>query len=531
MEKFDLYRDIRTRTNGEIYVGIVGPVRTGKSKFARKYVAQLVLPALEEPAQSAARDEMPSSASGRLVTTVEPKFIPRKAVPVPTGDGSTMAVRLVDCVGFLVPGAEGVEEDGKPRMVKTPWSEQPVPFAEAARVGTKKVITDHATVALVITTDGSFGELPRESFLEAEKKAILELQQIGKPFFVILNSAKPFSEEARTVAAQIASAYGVHVEIMNCEQIGSGEISGIFEQFLLEFPLTRVVFQIPKWVEMLDQDHWLKQSLFASARDFMQGKHTVRDVSSSVGYGKRVPALQADTDISGSLANPAASSNIRRGRNEEKSVPQKGDFTDNPNVKRAAMDPPNLMDGSARVIVELQDSLYYDVLSEMTGTEIRSEYQLISLLSEMSVRKREYDLVSDALRAVRQSGYGVIAPQKEEISIKEPTVIRQGNRYGVRITAEAPSIHLIRADVVTELSPVVGNEEQAKDLIAYINKNANTEAGAWSTLIFGKSIEQLVDDGIHSKLFSVNEECQRKLQTAMKRIVNESKGRFLLILI
>ncbi|MCD7746182.1 MAG: stage IV sporulation protein A [Lachnospiraceae bacterium] len=495
MEKFDLYKDIRTRTNGEIYVGIVGPVRTGKSTFARKFVEQLVLPVLEEPALSAARDEMPSSASGRLVTTVEPKFIPRRAVPVPVGDGSTMAVRLVDCVGFLVPGAEGVEEDGKPRMVKTPWSEQPVPFAEAARVGTQKVIKDHATVALVVTTDGSFGELPRESFLEAEKTAIQKLQQIGKPFFVILNSARPFSEEARAAAAQIASAYGVHVEIMNCEQIGTSEIAGIFEQFLLEFPLTRVVFQIPKWVEMLDGDHWLKQSLFASAKEFMQGKRTVRDVASAaVGAGKGV-------------------------------------FAENENVKRAALEPPDLMDGSARVTVELLDSLYYDVLCEMTGAEIRSEYQLISLLSEMSARKKEYDLVSEALQSARMSGYGVIAPQKEEISIKEPAVVRQGNRYGVKITAQAPSLHLIRADVITEVSPVVGSEEQANDLIAYINKNANTDEGEWSTLIFGKSIEQLVDDGIRAKLFSVNEECQGKLQTAMKRIVNESKGRFFLIVL
>ncbi|MCD8398222.1 MAG: stage IV sporulation protein A [Lachnospiraceae bacterium] len=489
MEKFDLYKDIRMRTNGEIYVGIVGPVRTGKSTFVRKFVEQLVLPELNGHDRTAARDEMPASASGKMVTTVEPKFIPKEAARLSAGDGTTMAIRLVDCVGFPVPGAEGLEEDGKPRLVKTPWQEQPMPFEEAARIGTQKVISDHATVGLVITTDGSFGELPRESFLEAEKESILKLRQMGKPFVVIVNSALPSSEQAKAVASQISSAYSVRTLVLNCEQMRQTEIWQVFEQLLPEFPLTRVIFHIPKWVETLQPDHWLKQSLFASARTTMQGMHTLSDVS------------RAEL------------------------------FPDNPYVKRAKLDHEDFALGSAEIVVSLQDSLYYEILSEMTGADIRSEYQLISLVSEMAAKKVQYEAVAEALESVRRTGYGVIAPQKEEIRMQEPVVVRQGNRFGVKITAEAPSIHLLRADVVTEVAPIVGSEEQAKDLIAYMKQNENTEDGVFHTLIFGKSVEQLVDDGIRSKLGSVNEECQTKLQNAMKRIVNESKGRIIFILL
>ncbi|MCD7819831.1 MAG: stage IV sporulation protein A [Lachnospiraceae bacterium] len=491
MEKFDLYKDIRMRTNGEIYVGIVGPVRTGKSTFARKFIEHLALPALTDHAQSAARDEMPASASGKTITTVEPKFIPREAIRVPVGEEGEIAVRLVDCVGFLVPGAEGTEENGSPRMVKTPWQEEPLPFSEAARIGTQKVITDHATVGLVITTDGSFGELSRESFLDAEKQAILQLQQIGKPFFVIVNSTRPFSEEAKAAAAWISSAYAVHTIVLNCEQLGLNEIQQVFEEFLLEFPLKRVIFHIPKWVETLSQEHWLKQSLFQSVKNSMQGMRKLRDVTE----------------------------------------PKSGFTLDNQYIKSVKTERTDLAEGSVEVNVSLPDALYYQVLSEMTGADISSEYQLISLVKEMSAKKKEYDTVAEAMSAVRQTGYGVISPGKDEIIMKEPEIVRHGNRYGVKVTAEAPSIHLLRADVMTEIAPIVGSEEQAKGLIAYIKENENTEEGAWSTLIFGKSIEQLVEEGIQTKLSSVGEECQMKLQNAMKRIVNESKGKIIFILL
>ncbi|MCC8137398.1 MAG: stage IV sporulation protein A [Clostridiales bacterium] len=489
MEKFDLYRDIRTRTNGEIYVGIVGPVRTGKSTFARKFVEQIVLPALEEPARSAARDEMPASASGKTITTVEPKFIPQKAVKLPVSDGNTMSVRLVDCVGFPVPGAEGTMEDGNPRMVKTPWKEKPVPLSEAAKIGTEKVIEEHATIGLVVTADGSFGELSGDSFLEAEKQAIVQLRQIGKPFLVIVNSARPESDLAKNTAERISAAYGVYAKPYDCERLTAGDIRQILSECLLEFPLVRVAFQIPGWAELLPKEHWLKQSLLENVRTVMKGLHTVRDL-------------------------------------------EKADFLcKNPYIKRAKLEHTSLSDGSAEVTYTLLDSLYYEILSEMTGADIHSEYQLISLISEISGNKKQYESIAEALQSARQTGYGVVPPQKEEITIREPEVIRQGNRYGVKITADASSIHLLRAEVVTEISPIVGSEEQANDLIAYIRENEKTEDGAWSTLIFGKSIEQLVEDGIRTKLMSVNEDCQVKLQSAMKRIVNESKGRlFILVL-
>ncbi|MDY3250304.1 MAG: stage IV sporulation protein A [Candidatus Choladocola sp.] len=489
MEKFDLYKDIQMRTGGEIYVGIVGPVRTGKSTFVRKFVEQMVLPELEHQEKTVTRDEMPSSASGRTVTTVEPKFIPRDAAQIQLGDGSVMKVRLVDCVGFLVPGAEGTEENGIPRMVKTPWQPQPVPFPEAARIGTQKVISDHATIGIVVTTDGTFGEIPRTSFLEAEKEAITKLQQIGKPFLVIVNSARPHSEEAKQTAEFLRNSYGVTCMILNCEQMGASDIYRVFEQFLLEFPLTRVVFQIPKWTETLENSHWLKQDLFQAVKKFMQNLRTVRDIT-------------ADTPI-----------------------------LDSKYVKKTKVENVDLSSGNAELAVAVQDNLYYEILSEMTGADIRSEYQLISMVREMAGMKKEYDSVVSAILAVRQTGYGVITPEKDEIVMEEPVIIRQGNRYGVKIKASSPSIHLIRAEIETEIAPIVGSESQAEDLITYMKNREQENDGAWNTLIFGKSIEQMVEEGIRTKLSSIGEESQQKLQDTMKKIVNESKGKLICIII
>lgn len=489
MEKFDLYKDMQMRTGGEIYAGIVGPVRTGKSTFVRKFIEHLVLPELEDQQFALAKDEMPSSASGKMVTTVEPKFIPREAAQIEVGDGTLMKVRLVDCVGFLVPGAEGTENNGQPRMVKTPWQEEPIKFADAARIGTQKVISDHATVGIVITTDGSFGELPRSSFLEAEKEAIMQLKKLGKPFLVIVNSAKPYSEEARAAAEYLQNTYGVFCMIQNCEQMGRNEIHAIFEQFLLEFPLTRVVFQIPKWAETLENTHWLKQDLFQAAQKSMKNLHSVRDI-----YG---------TSFS----------------------------MDSQYIKKTKVENVDLSSGMAEVLVVMQDPLYYEVLSEMTGTDIRSEYQLISLVREMSQLKKEYEAVSSAVASVKQTGYGVITPLKDEIQMEEPVVIRQGNKYGVKIKASSPSIHLIKAEIETEIAPIVGSESQAQDLIDYMKEKGQSEEGNWNALIFGKSVEQMVEEGIRTKLSSIGEESQQKLQETMKRIVNESRGKLVCIII
>ncbi|MFR8547595.1 MAG: stage IV sporulation protein A [Lachnospiraceae bacterium] len=489
MEKFNLYKDIQMRTGGEIYVGIVGPVRTGKSTFVRKFVEQLVLPELSAQERDRTKDEMPASASGKTVTTVEPKFIPRRAAQIEIGDGTVMQVRLVDCVGFLVPGAEGAEENGMPRMVKTPWQEEELPFSEAARIGTQKVITDHATIGIVMTTDGSFGDLPRSSFLEAEKEAITQLSRLGKPFLVIVNSAKPYGEEAKSAAEFIRNTYGVSCLTMNCEQMGQGDIQKVFEQFLLEFPLTRVVFQVPKWTETLENDHWLKRELFQTVRAAMQELRCVRDI------------YQEDFRLESEY------------------------------IKKSKVEHVDLASGGAEVSVTMQEPLYYEILSEMTGTDIRSEYQLISIVREMARLKQEYENVASAVSAVKQTGYGVITPQKTEISMEEPVVIRQGSRYGVKIRASAPSIHLIRADIETEIAPIVGSEAQAEDLITYMKASKEQENGEGNALIFGKSVDQMVEDGIRTKLSSIGEESQIKLQETMKRIVNDSRGRLICIII
>lgn len=488
MEKFDLYKDIQRRTGGEIYAGIVGPVRTGKSTFARKFVEYLVLPELTDAKRSMTKDAMPLSASGRTVTTVEPKFIPREAVPLSVGDGTDMKVRIVDCVGFLVPGAEGIEENGVPRMVKTPWQEQPVSLPEAARLGTQKVIREHATVALIVTTDGSFGELPRSAFLDAERESITELLRIGKPFLVIVNSANPRGEAARETAGYLQQTYGITPMLLNCEQMEKSDLYRVFEQFLLEFPLTKISFQIPGWVEMLENTHWLKKELFETVRQAMQKLKTVRDVT---------------TD---------------------------GQILASQYIKQTKLEQMELSDGSAAVTVWMQEPLYYQVLSEMTGAEIQSEYQLISIVREMAQRKKEYEQVAAAVEAVRQTGYGVIAPQREEIRVENPQVMKQGSRYGVKIRAASPSIHLIRADIETEIAPIVGSEQQAKDLIEYMKQNGQ-EDGMWNTLIFGKSVEQMIEEGIRTRLASIGEESQQKLQDTMKRIVNESRGRIICIIL
>ncbi len=489
MEKFDLYKDIQARTGGEIYVGVVGPVRTGKSTFIRKFMEQLVLPGLAEQERKRATDELPASAAGRTVTTVEPKFIPRESFPLSLGDETAMRVRLVDCVGFTVPGAEGLTEDGAPRMVHTPWSKEPISFSEAAKTGTRKVITDHATIGLVITTDGSFGELPRQSFLEAEKETIEELKAIGKPFLVVVNSADPYGKDAKDTAAYLLKTYGENCVILNCEQLKKEEIFTIFEQFLLEFPLTRIVFQIPRWIETLENTHWLKQELFEGVRQKLKGLKTIRDLY-----------------------------------REDLLVPGE-------HIRKTKLESVDLSTGAAEVALSVDEALYYQILSEMTDTEIRSEYQLISIIREMAKLRKEYEAVALAVSEVKQKGYGIITPSRDEIRLEEPVLIHQGNKYGVKIKATSPSIHLIRAEIETELAPIVGSESQAQDLISYMKENAASEEGPWKTLIFGKSMEQMVDDGIRAKLSVISEGTRQKLQNALKRIVNSSGGRLICIIL
>ncbi len=486
----NLYRDIQSRTGGEIYIGVVGPVRTGKSTFIKRFMDLLVIPSITDEAEKTrAQDELPQSSGGKTITTTEPKFIPKEAASITLSGDVNVRVRLVDCVGFMVDGAAGHMEDEEERLVKTPWYDYEIPFTQAAEVGTKKVISDHSTIGIVVTTDGSIGELKRESYLAPEEKTIQELKKLHKPFLVLVNSARPHGEEALRAADQIQEKYHVPALAVNCEQLRKDDINKIMESVLYEFPVTMLEFYMPKWVEMLPNTHKLKADLIEQIRTLMAGIDTIRDV--------------VDTPVS----------------------------LDGGYIKRCIVENINMADGSIRVVLDVDDNYYYEMLSELIGENVSSEYQLITVLKEMAQMRREYTKVLHAMESVRLKGYGVVTPERSEISLEKPEVIKHGNKFGVKIRAESPSIHLIRANVITEIAPIVGTEQQAEDLISYISEAKRDEDGIWETNIFGKTVEQLVNDGITSKISMIGDESQVKLQETMQKIVNDSNGGMVCIII
>ncbi len=487
--EFDLYSDIQKRTNGEIYIGVLGPVRTGKSTFIKRFMDEMVLPNMEdENARMRAKDELPQSAGGRTITTTEPKFIPSEAALVTLEDGVATKVRLIDCVGYMVDGAAGHMEEDTERMVRTPWFDYEIPFTNAAEIGTDKVMNDHSTIGLVVTTDGSIGDIPRENYLEAEEKTILALQRLRKPFLVLVNSQKPYSEDAAAVTDFLRQKYGVSAMPVNCEQLKREDINKILENILYEFPLSAIEFYMPKWVEMLPADNRMKQDIIAKVRELVPAYDKVRDVRSQ--------PVNLDSEY----------------------------------VKRCKADAIRLSDGIVRVMLDVDESYYYEMLTEMVGEEIADEYQLIHKLQEFASMKKEYAKVLDAVHMVRMKGYGVVTPEKEEITLDKPELIKHGNKFGVKIHANSPSIHMIRANIETEIAPIVGTKEQADDLIRYINQ-ADMAQGIWETNIFGKTVEQLVNDGISSKIVSLGEESQMKLQDTMQKVVNDSNGGMVCIII
>lgn len=490
MDSNRLYKDIQARTNGEIYIGVVGPVRSGKSTFIKRFMDVLVLPNMTDDAQKAmTRDELPQSASGKMIMTTEPKFIPKEAARVKLLDDTSVKIRLIDCVGYMVKGALGHMEGDGERKVKTPWFDQDIPFTKAAEIGTRKVIHDHATIGVVVTTDGSIGELARENYVEAEEKTIRELQSIGKPFVVLLNSTKPYGEEARTLAKELEETYGVRVMAVNCGQLKEEDIQHILEAVLVTFPITEMEFYIPKWVEMLDFKHKIKQELIGHIRNLMDSLNVMGDAAREL---------------------------------KEPESP----YISNLRVEKIGMD-----NGHVSIRIEVPEQYYYEMISELTGTQIRGQYELISELKNLAEHKQAYESVKDAFESVRMKGYGMVGPAIDEITLEEPAVIRQGNKYGVKIHATAPSIHLIRANVETEIAPIVGNEQQAKDLIDYIKETEKKDGGIWKTNIFGKSIEELVVDGMKNKMAVINDESQTKLQDTMQKILNESSGGLVCIII
>ena len=486
---YDLYNDMKTRTGGEIYIGVLGPVRTGKSTFIKRFMEEMVLPFMEDVhAKVRAQDEMPQSAGGKTITTTEPKFVPNEAAKVVLNEDIKVSVRLIDCVGYMVNGAAGHMEEDVERMVKTPWFEEEIPFTKAAEIGTDKVMNDHSTIGLVITTDGSIGEISRANYLEAEEKTILALKKLHKPFLVLVNSQKPYSEDAKAVAAEIIEKYGVTAMPVNCEQLKREDIHEILENVLYEFPVAAIEFYMPKWVEMLPSTNSLKMDFIEKIKEIMKDYGTVRDVL-------------------------------------KKPIQLTGDY-----IKRCKMDSLNLSDGIVKVTLDAEDKFYYEMLTEMVGETITDEYQLIHKLKSFVEMKNEYSKVLEAVNMVRMRGYGVVTPDKEEIILEKPELIRHGNKFGVKIKASSPSIHMIRAGIETEIAPIVGSEQQAEDLIRYINQTEG-EKGIWDTNIFGKTIEQLVNDGIAAKVAVIGEESQLKLQDTMQKIVNDSNGGMVCIII
>jgi len=489
MNEYDLYKDIQERCHGEIYIGVLGPVRTGKSTFIKRFMEELVLPFMEDDNErTRAVDELPQSAGGRTITTTEPKFIPSEAARVMLDGDIEVSVRLIDCVGYMVEGAAGHLEEGEERMVKTPWFDVEIPFTQAAEMGTDKVMNDHSTIGLVVTTDGSFGELARGSYLDAEEKTIVAMKKTGKPFLVLVNSKKPYSEDAKKVAGDISEKYGVAAMTVNCEQLKKNDIDNILEQILYEFPISSVEFYMPKWVELLPPDNRMKVDIMEKVMDMMKNYDLVRDV----------------------VNNPVNISSEY--------------------IKRCKSDGINLYDGTIRVQLDADEKYYYEMLTEMVGEKIPDEYCLIQKLKEFAKMKQEYTKVLSAVNMVRMKGYGVVTPEKEEIILDKPEVIRHGNKYGVKIKATSPSIHMIRANIETEIAPIVGTKEQADDLITYIEQADESES-IWDTNIFGKTVEQLVNDGITSKVSAIGEESQMKLQDSMQKIVNDINGGMVCIII
>lgn len=490
IQEFNLYKDISQRTGGEIYIGVVGPVRTGKSTFIKRFMDIMVIPRIEnEHDRTRAMDELPQSSGGRTITTTEPKFIPKEAVEIAINDTAKVKVRLIDCVGYMVEGATGHMEEDTERMVKTPWFKEEIPFTQAAQIGTRKVIQDHSTIGIVVTTDGSFGELPREAYRNAEEQTIAELKRLGKPFIVLVNTSRPYSEEAKDTAAELEKKYKIKAMPVNIDQLKKEDIINVLEQVMYEFPLSVVEFYTPKWMDIMSVSNPMKEELIEKLREIMNHVESVRDL------------LGQDLSL------------------------------DSEYVRKCKFDHINIAEGTAAFQLEADNRYYYEMLSSMTGENITGEYQLMQLLMTLAEMKREYSKVLNALESVRQKGYGVVTPDREEITLDTPTVIKHGNKYGVKIKAQSPSIHMIKANIETEIAPIVGTQQQAQDLIRYISDAETSKEGIWETNIFGKTIEQLVHDGITGKIAMIGEESQIKLQDTMQKIVNDSNGGMVCIII
>lgn len=492
METFDIFEDIAQRTDGEIYLGVVGPVRTGKSTFIKRFMDLLVLPKItDQYDRERSRDELPQSGAGRQIQTTEPKFVPSEAVTIALDEATTASVRLVDCVGYTVEGATGYLLDEGPRMVVTPWFDDPVPFQKAAEIGTHKVIQDHSTIGIVVTTDGSITEIPRRAYVEAERRVVDELKAIGKPFIIVLNTTNPRGPVAQDVSTQLSEIYGRPVVPLDCMNMTEQEAIGLLQRVLYEFPIREVNVRIPRWVAELSSGHALRSDFQAAIERVIDRIHIVRDVAKAV-----------------------------------------DGFADNDFIESYRVDEVDLGDGSATISLTAPKELYFRVLTDIAGLPIEGEHHVVSLVQELSLAKREYDKVAAALADVRENGYGIVTPILDEISFLEPDLIRQGNRFGVRLKAKAPSIHMIRVDVETEVSPVVGTEKQGEELVRKLTDEFESNPTAvWEKDFLGTPLHQLIKEGLDSKLVRMPEDAQRKLQETLQRIVNEGSGGLICIIL
>ena len=492
MDQDTLYRDIAGRCEGDIYLGVVGPVRTGKSTFIKRFMELLVLPNLtSEHRRERAQDELPQSGAGRTIMTTQPKFVPNEAAEIRLGEDTALRVRLVDCVGYLIDGVLGLDEDGQTRMVRTPWFEHDIPFEQAAEVGTRKVIREHSTIGVVVLTDGSVTDIPREAYLEAEERVVGELRGLGKPFAIVLNTARPLAPETRRLREELEKKHGAPVMAMDVMNMREEEIRALLEGVLLEFPLTQIRVSAPSWLTSLDADHWLAGAVLDAVRAAAGEMHRVRDHAL---LGAALMEL--------------------------------------PYTEDAAVTDVRLNEGAVDYRLTLRDGLFYQVLGEACGQSIEDEEHLFELMKTLVTAKREYDRVAGALESVRKTGYGLVTPSMEELTLEEPEIVRQGSRFGVRLKASAPSLHMIRVDIDTEVNPIVGTEKQSEELVKYLLSGfENDRAGIWETEIFGKSLNDLVREGLASKLTRMPEDVRMKLQEALKKIINEGSGGMICILL
>ena len=492
MSESTIYEDIALRTDGDIYLGVVGPVRTGKSTFIKRFMETLVIPRIDNVyRKERARDELPQSGSGRTIMTAEPKFIPEEAVTVRLGDDTDLSVRLIDCVGYMVKGASGQFEDGVERMVTTPWFDREISLTEAAEQGTYKVIAEHSTIGLVITCDGTICEIPREDYVPAEERVVRELQDIGKPFTIVLNSAEPNSESAKALCRSIGEKYGAGCVCVNCLELTENDICEILNSALYEFPLSELDVFLPSWVDALPIEHPLRASLYNGVRTSAQNIRRIRDVY--------------------------AMTNALR---------------DAENVLSVSVMALQMGCGTADIRVELPRALYYQTISEQSGFDVADDGDLMRLLTELSAVKADYDKVSSAIRDARETGYGVVVPTVDELILEEPEIMKQGGRYGVRLKASAPSIHMIRANIETTVSPIVGNEKQSEDMVNYLLQEFEGDtAKIWQSNIFGRSFHEIVSEDLQAKLKRMPDDARQKLRQTLERIINEGSGGLICIIL